>query len=185
VLARRPKDGEKQKQKRIKRILKTIRPAARDLADDHRMALSRALLVLSAVWVAAPAEDGGRTVLYPKHKSGGLACYQDRRWDGGAFWTYADRGQRRRHAFHCPSSLSAWCANVLTGQLSVRGCSGPTGVNRAGCFRVVTDDRENATSRVCLCKRDYCNAAAAGVSSTAAGWLVATALMRVAFAART
>lgn len=147
------------------------------------MALGRALLVLSAVWVAASAEDEGRTdrmVLYPKYKSGGLVCYQDRRWDGGAFWTYADSGQRRQHVFHCPSSLSAWCANVLTGQLSVRGCSGPTGVNRAGCFHVV--DRDNATSRVCLCKRDYCNATAA--RSTALG-LVATALIHVAFAAQT
>ncbi|CAH1721946.1 unnamed protein product [Aphis gossypii] len=110
---------------------------------------------------AAAGSGGGRTVLYPKHKSGGLVCYSDRRTDGGAFWSYANERQRRQHVFHCPSSLSAWCVNVATGPLSVRGCSGPTGVNRAGCFHV-TGPEQNVTSKVCLCKGDLCNGAAGG-----------------------
>lgn len=123
--------------------------------------------VLFLVSAATAAVDGGRMVLYPKYVAGGLACYQDRREDGGAFWSYANERQRRPHVFHCPSSLSTWCVNVLTGRLSVRGCSGPTGVNRAGCFHV-TDPGLNATSKVCLCKRDLCNDAAAATGPTVA-----------------
>lgn len=111
------------------------------------------------LFAVAAADVGPRTVvLYPKYVAGGLVCYRDRRTDGGAFWSYANDRQRRPYIFHCPSSLSAWCVNVVTGQLSVRGCSGPAGVNQAGCFRVI-DPEQNVTSKVCLCNRDYCNVA--------------------------
>ncbi|XP_025193952.1 uncharacterized protein LOC112593664 [Melanaphis sacchari] len=137
-------------------------PATVAVATIPSPAVTTALLLTAAVaMTAATGSGGGRTVMYPKYKSGGLVCYSDRRMDGGAFWSYANERQRRQYVFHCPSSLSAWCVNVATGMLSVRGCSGPTGVNRAGCFHV-TDPELNATSMVCLCKRDYCNAAVAG-----------------------
>lgn len=98
-------------------------------------------------------------VLYPKHVTGGLVCYKDKRTDGGAFWSYANDQQRRPYVFHCPSTLSTWCVNVVTGRLSVRGCSGPAGVNRAGCFHVTDPERKGVTSKVCLCNRNYCNTA--------------------------
>ncbi|KAF0772599.1 Uncharacterized protein FWK35_00006408 [Aphis craccivora] len=123
--------------------------------------LLTAVAAATMTTTAAAGSGGGRTVLYPKYKSGGLVCYSDRRTDGGAFWSYANERQRRQHVFHCPSSLSAWCVNVATGPLSVRGCSGPTGVNRAGCFHV-TGPEQNDTSKVCLCKGDLCNGEAGG-----------------------
>jgi len=129
--------------------------------------VSSLLLAAAAAAVVVATAAADRTVLYPKYKSGGLVCFKDRREDGGAFWTYANDRQRRPHVFHCPSSLSAWCVNVLTGRLSVRGCSGPTGVNRAGCFHVV-DTVQNVTSKVCLCKRDYCNGGPVARPSTIA-----------------
>lgn len=113
---------------------------------------------LSAGVASVMMADSGRTVLYPKHKGGVLVCYKDQRSDSGAFWSYANDKQRRPYVYHCPSSLSAWCVSVLTGELSVRGCSGPTGINRAGCFHVDNPDR-NVTSKVCLCNSDYCNTA--------------------------
>ncbi|KAL4113497.1 hypothetical protein QTP88_017109 [Uroleucon formosanum] len=125
------------------------------------VAMPFTVAIAALLLAAVVAGDGGRTVVYPKYKSGGLVCYSDRRTDGGAFWSYANERQRRQYVFHCPSSLSAWCVNVITGMLSVRGCSGPTGINRAGCFHVTNPER-NATSKVCLCKRDYCNATVAG-----------------------
>lgn len=138
-------------------------------------AVASAVVVAAAVASVVAVADGGRTVLYPKHKPGGLACYKDRRADGGAFWTYADEQQRRPYLFHCPSSLSTWCVNVITGQLSDRGCSGPSGVNRAGCFDVVNAQR-NVTSTVCLCNRSYCNRAS---SSTSTSWWRRWLLMTV------
>lgn len=120
----------------------------------------KALFLLSAVIIAGIA-DNNRMVLYPKYKSGVLICYKDQQTDGGAFWTYANDKQRRPYIYHCPSSLSAWCVTKTTGELSIRGCSGPTGVNKAGCFHVT--DQQNVVSKVCLCNRDYCNTAAATV----------------------
>lgn len=130
--------------------------------------------LLMAVSVTTAAANGGRTVMYPKYKSGGLVCYSDQRNDGGAFWTYANERQRRQYVSHCPSSLSTWCVNVATGLQSIRGCSGPSGVNRAGCFHV-TDPDHNATSKVCLCKRDYCNTAAAAGGPGAGSLLILAA----------
>lgn len=101
--------------------------------------------------------DAERKVLYPKYKPGGLACYKDNRSDYGAFWTYANDQQRRDYIFHCPSSLSAWCVNVMTDKHTVRGCSGPSGINKAGCFHVVNEKK--TVSKVCLCKKELCNAA--------------------------
>lgn len=146
----------------------------------HVMAPTTFFLIVATATAAANGDgDGGRTVIYPRQKDGGLVCYKDRRTDGGAFWTYASDAQRRPHIFHCPSSLSAWCVNVATGRLSERGCSGPTGVNRAGCFHVTNADR-NVTSEVCLCKRDYCNAAAAAAGPTGTTSLLAAAAMATA-----
>lgn len=137
------------------------RASSGDAAVAAAVDVLQLMAVAALLLAAAVAGDGGRTVVYPKYKSGGLVCYKDRRNDGGAFWSYANERQRRDHVFHCPSSLSAWCVNVVTGMMSVRGCSGPSGVNRAGCFHV-TNPEGNATSKVCLCKRDYCNAATFG-----------------------
>lgn len=157
----------------------------------HMDATSVWLLAIAAVAaaVAAVEEDGGDgdddggdddgpIVLYAKHDGGGLACYQDNRDDGGAFWTYASDEQRRQHVFHCPSSLSAYCVNTLTGSRSVRGCSAATGVNKAGCFKVV-DDRTRVTSAVCLCKRNLCNAATA--AAAASSLLTASAAAAIVF----
>lgn len=124
--------------------------------------MTQSLTTILLIAVITATGNGDRTVLYPKYKSGGLVCYQDRREDGGAFWAYANEQQRRPHVFHCPSSLSSWCVKMLTGQLSVRGCSGPTGINKAGCFHVID---ANVTSKVCLCKRDYCNVASRHVTT--------------------
>lgn len=131
------------------------------------------LAAVVAVLRAVASAGGRRTVLYAKSKSGGLACYQHSGTDGGAFWTYADDRQRRPYMFHCPSSLSTWCVNAVTGPVSVRGCSGPTGVNRAGCFHVV-DPKLNDTSKVCLCNRNYCNRAVTATAAAAAGTVAAS-----------
>lgn len=122
------------------------------------MALATTLACVLWVVVAAAGAGQRKTVLYPKYVAGGLVCYRDNRSDGGAFWSYANDQQRRPYVFHCPSSLSAWCVNMVTGQMSVRGCSGPASVNQAGCFRL-TDPQQNVTSKVCLCNRNYCNVA--------------------------
>lgn len=67
--------------------------------------------------------------------------------------------------------LSSWCVKMLTDQQSVRGCSGPTGINEAGCFHVIDG---NVTSKVCLCKRNYCNAASSGRVTSLVTMLIAS-----------